>query len=416
MATIQLIVGNPASLNSSDTWLQGLLVAEGHTVNLINDDDAENVSGVDGVVISESCHSPSLASGSKYKTVSIPVICCEERHLDTLELAINSDAAGGYSGTVNVIDDGILSGTPTSGNPYTVSTGSYAAVEITNLSSDAEVLAQKNGTTKAVVWKYDSGDTGTNLYVLPGDRVALFPCANTSFATGVTAGGESIVSNVFQWAFEANELLDMSVGATTTTGGTMTLRAPVLSEPQSTWHNSHWWKVPTYLTGKWFAIPVSYSTLLIAGTSTTTGGTMTFSSTTEDFVVDMVAGSVVTTGGLMTSSIPLAMTAGSVVTTGGSITFQYEYTSTYIISNDSTFDGFGINYGTDIAYNSSTGIAYTVVSRVDVDSLLLDGIFGIPSQPYQIRKYIGEMTLPSLTILEYDGAEWKVESQTRLGL
>lgn len=223
--------------------------------------------------------------------------------------------------------------------------------------------------------------------------------------------------NIWNTGIPGSTQLNMSAGTTTTTGGSISFTAPFLSEGQSTWYNSLWWKAPTYGSGLWFEAPPVYSLQFVAGVTTTTGGTITFISSEENYIIDMSAGLTTTTGGKMTSSVPFNMTAGATITTGDSITFQLEYTSElFVISNSSTFDGLGIRYETDLAYNPSSENAYTILARVDIDSLFLDGIFGTPPQPYQILKHFDEMKNKAVVIVEYDGNEWQLISKTPISL
>ena len=107
----------------------------------------------------------------------------------------------------------------------------------------------------------------------------------------------------------------------------------------------------------------------------------------------------------------------TVTTTFTDVTFDFEYTSEeFIISNSTTFSGKGIIYGVDIAYNVGTDIGYTAVAQVDVDSILLDGIFGAAPQQYKIVQHVTDVSVPSMVELEFNGTEWVIISQTTLGL
>jgi len=230
--------------------------------------------------------------------------------------------------------------------------------------------------------------------------------------------------SVNSWSGVAgNTQLNMSAGAVTVVGGTISFTAPTLSEPQSTWYNSTWWKSPTYnvpdagTDTPWFKEAVNYTLLLKSGSVDIVGGTMTLGETSNVTTLDMTAGTVTLAGGTMTSSVPLVMTKAEVFVGGGPMTIQIEYSSEkFLISNSSTFDGLGINIGTDVALNISDGKGYKVLARVDVDTLRLDGIFGEPPQPYKILKNIHEMEGQLMTTFEFDGTNWQLVSSTRLGL
>jgi hypothetical protein len=220
-----------------------------------------------------------------------------------------------------------------------------------------------------------------------------------------------------------NIQLNMSAGSVTLVGGTMSIVAPTLSEPQSTWYNSTWWKSPTYdipVAGTdtpWFKEAVNYSLLLKSGSIDLVGGTMTLGETTNTTTLDMTAATVTLAVGMMTSSVPLSMTKAKVFVGGGGMTIEIEYSSEkFLISNSSTFDGLGISIGVDVALNTSDGKGYKILQRVDIDTLRLDGIFGTPPQPYKIVKNIHEMEGQTMTTFEFDGDRWHLVSETKLGL
>ena len=65
---------------------------------------------------------------------------------------------------------------------------------------------------------------------------------------------------------------------------------------------------------------------------------------------------------------------------------------------------------------TAAGIGYKIVSRVDVDTIRLDGIFGDPPQNYQILKQVAETSVPARIELEFNGTDWVLVSNTPLGL
>jgi len=223
--------------------------------------------------------------------------------------------------------------------------------------------------------------------------------------------------NVWDTGIAGSTTLNAEAGVFTVTGGSVQVTAPSLAEAQSTWYNGTWWKAPTYGSSLWFLTSTSPELSLDAGVVTVTGGDATFSITSDNVTLDCSAGSFVVTGGLIKSSVPLPVSKGEVQVTGGSATLQIEFTSEeFLISNDTTFDGVGITYGVDVALNTGTGEAFTVVSRVDVDTVFLDGIFGAPPQQYSIQKVVATVDLPSVVELRFNGTEWVIVDITRLGL
>jgi hypothetical protein len=74
--TALLVVANASvPLTLGDPRLQQVLVAKGFTVRLANDEDPVNVTGVNLVVLSESC--AGLMLGDKYRDVAVPVLVLE---------------------------------------------------------------------------------------------------------------------------------------------------------------------------------------------------------------------------------------------------------------------------------------------------------------------------------------------------
>ena len=230
----------------------------------------------------------------------------------------------------------------------------------------------------------------------------------TSSHAGLSSDNDAIWDN--------NKTLSASAGSITITGGSATLGAPSVSEGATTWFNSNWWPDPTFGT-TWWGSADDFVLTVDAGSITITGGSATLTESTIEIELLAEAGTVTLTGGGAKLSVPLPAGAGTISITGGSATFQIEYSSEeFIISNSSTFNGKGITLGKDIAYNNSTGIGYTILSRVDIDSLLLDGIFGTPPQPYNIQKYLTDATVKTMITVEFNGTEWVVVSTTTLGL
>jgi hypothetical protein len=192
--------------------------------------------------------------------------------------------------------------------------------------------------------------------------------------------------------------------------------APKNSEGANLWFNSEWWPDPWW-GSTWWTATSTFTLAADSGSVLITGTDATLSATGADVTLVVDIGSFTITGTDAKLSVPLVVDIGSFTITGTAVTFQIEFTSEeFIISNDTTFDGKGIIFGSDIVYNSATDLGYTAVSRVDVDSILLDGIYGAPPQPYQILEYVGSITVPSKTIIEFDGKKWRIVYTSPLGL
>ena len=217
--------------------------------------------------------------------------------------------------------------------------------------------------------------------------------------------------------------LPAEAGSFSITGGNATLIPPRTSEAQSSWYNSYWWNSPWYnipVAGtdvSWYGLPDQKYLTLTAGQYDITGGTVTFSTLDPNITLELSAGAFVITGGDAKLSVPLKLEAGEFNITGGQATLNVEFTSTaLIISTSSGAFPTNINVGTDIALNTDTDTGYTVVRYVDVDSLLLSGVFGPAPQSYKLLHYIDETTIPAKIELEFNGTEWVVIDKSPLGL
>lgn len=191
------------------------------------------------------------------------------------------------------------------------------------------------------------------------------------------------------------------------------------SEPANTWYNGEWFPSPWHKT-PWYEATDNIVLNADAFTIETIFADITTSIDILVTVMDAEPFTVLTTFTDAKLYVPFEVDSFAVTSTFQDVTFEFEFTSdVFIISTQpgETFDGKGINFGTDICYNSSTDLGYTIVSRVDVDSILLDGIFGDAPQPFQIRRFVGETpSVKSVTTVEFNGTDWNVISTTTLGL
>lgn len=203
MAAIKLIVGDAAAPQTVDTYVKGLLEGLGHTVTLTSDETAEDLTGVDGIVISESCSTTTL--GTKYNTAAVPLITHEAFYIDTLRLSSNEGGDSSGQTQMTVLDDthpimngpfAALTGTVTllsaGGNlPFgfsgTFGSGVSILAQQTSDSSHINVVAAESGATLA---------SGT----APARRAFVTVPINSDVAN-VTADAEALIKNAYVWAF-----------------------------------------------------------------------------------------------------------------------------------------------------------------------------------------------------------------------
>lgn len=205
MAQILLVVGNAGTPTAPDTYLQGVLQGLGHTVTLRSDDDADSVTGFNGVVIAESVASATIAA--KYGTAAVPVITHETGNINDLRLS-DVEGATEVSGTqIDVTSTGAAH--PIFNGPFGVfPLGTYtiftspAGLGYDNdatFPAGVQLLAHSfvDG-TRQMVFVCDTGATLTS-GTAEGKRAFIFP-TNTA-APGITNVGENMLKNAYHWAF-----------------------------------------------------------------------------------------------------------------------------------------------------------------------------------------------------------------------
>lgn len=204
MASLRLVVGDKAVFTATDTYVQGLLQGLGHTVTALSDEDAEDITGMAGVVICESCVTATL--GAKYALVAVPVVTHEPQILDDMLLV---DAANVSSVTDTLVQ--ILDGThPITNGPY----GTYAIGTLTILSSASNISFTQAGMAAGVT-KLASTSGGVQVEALACDkggaltsgtaadkRAFVWPHNNSGSL--VNTDGQAIIKNAYAWAFQAS--------------------------------------------------------------------------------------------------------------------------------------------------------------------------------------------------------------------
>lgn len=203
MAAILLVVGNAAAPTTADTYLESILEGLGHTVTLRSDDDADDVTGFNGVVIAESVASATIAA--KYGTAAVPVITHETGNINDLGF---SDVEG--STNVDTTDIDVQEPThPIMDGPH----GSFSAttwtvfsptgrlgfvIDATLPAGVVSVATDFELSTRHVCLACEEGDDLTS-GPAPGKRAFIWP---TDLASPtINANGENMLKNAYEWAF-----------------------------------------------------------------------------------------------------------------------------------------------------------------------------------------------------------------------
>lgn len=219
MATIVLVVGNAAALTAGDTVLRNRLVANGHTVVLRSDEEAEYTSAYDGVMVSDSCAGATF--GAKYDTVAKPGIALEA---PSWRLGTSSaQTAGVTQWSVNSVAglNGGLTGTQTVYSTAQTQQG----LTVASLGTGAQVIATQQGdATKAVYLVYEAGAALAGGAAAPARR-AMFRVLDAGAVSALNSNGLALLDAVIDWAYGtgAAEVTGTAVatfGFTATASGT----------------------------------------------------------------------------------------------------------------------------------------------------------------------------------------------------
>lgn len=322
------------------------------------------------------------------------------------------------------------------------STGTIVSTDTANTSATISMSASGSSTDVSVgcLYSFNSDPTiASGTSIASGQLIGTVSCSTDNYyacaydlVTGpsfdigwTTVDASFSVAAMAVFKGSASTTLDADAGAITLTGGDATLsQTGGLSEPPSTWFNS-WWKVPTFgSASEWWELAGNVTLNAELGTITLTGGDATLFDNTGDVTLDVDLGTITLTGGdaLLTSQVvTIAADAGAITLTGGDATLDIEFSGQeFTLSTSGTFDGKGIRFDTDVAFNTTNGvtagIGYKILSRIDVDTVELNGIFGTPPQGYQIMKQISETSVPARIEIEFNGTEWVLISNTPSGL
>jgi hypothetical protein len=198
MGAILLVVADSALPSTGDGVLQNVLADLSHVVTYRSDDVAEDVTGFDGVVISDSCSSATL--GTKYDTVSVPVADHEAQHWDDMRLVTAASVAEisttdvTWLATAHPIEDG----------PYGTFSGTdtiYSAASLlprSNSVASGAVLVANSGASQICCGAAETGAVLTS-GTAPARRVFMWP--RDGPATLLTEDGRNPLKNAYYWLF-----------------------------------------------------------------------------------------------------------------------------------------------------------------------------------------------------------------------
>lgn len=171
-----LVVGDKAALAAGDTVLQSRLgTTHGHTVTLRSDEESEDVTGQDFVVVAHSCSSGTI--GTKYRDVAIPVMLLEGALTDEYGFADNPGSEQVES-QFTLLDeaDALAGGNLEAGNPHSMfSVGRTVGIidTATIATGFVSVWQTVNGTVAAVIGYIPNGANRADDTEAPALRIAF---------------------------------------------------------------------------------------------------------------------------------------------------------------------------------------------------------------------------------------------------
>jgi hypothetical protein len=195
-----MVVGDAGAPTTGDAYLKGILEGLGHTVTYVSDETAEDVTGFDGIVVTDSCSSVTL--GAKYDTAAIPLVDHEAQHWDDIRMVSAASVTEISTTTITYEDDthAIANG------PYGAHTGTDTILSGSALiarstsgpASGVTQIASAGGSTNIACGAAESGATLTS-GTAPARRVFMWP--KEAAAALLTADGENPLKNAYYWAF-----------------------------------------------------------------------------------------------------------------------------------------------------------------------------------------------------------------------
>ena len=196
---ILFVVGNPASLNASDTAIRNRLQGQGYTVTVVDDSASTTADATGKGLVLISATVSSTAVGTKFKSVSVPVMLWKNTLYDEMEMSYEN-------GTHNERDVRILMPShPLAGGQTSTSlrivTGGNTTLNRGRPNSNAVSVVSRTGTNNdddLYVFGYPEGATMYLDFVAPARRVGFFFADNT--AQSANAAGWALFDAAVTWA------------------------------------------------------------------------------------------------------------------------------------------------------------------------------------------------------------------------
>ena len=422
-----IIEGTPIDINQGETYIaeSGAGVGSNRIVAFLVTDAGP------GVVPSSMTMGTQGASLVNLRTAAVAGddVACSVFYIKEADIPTGAQTIT-VSGIVN--DPKIFCFTLSNVNQTSVVKSTVGSFELTATTSVSfsGLTSVENGLALSVVARKGGGFVGlteptgwTEEFDLR-HRTGLARVAAASIVTdGSTYSGTWVGTPAGEWATVAVSFDSASKGISCTSspltfiGGDAELSATnVVSESPTTWFNGEWWRSPWWGSSWW---PAAGNVTLNCESSelSFTGGDADLVPPAITITLDCDAGALTFTGGNGALSTPVQGDAGTLTFTGGDATFSIEFTSElFTISKVGTFDNLGIIYNKDVAFNPNTDIGYKILSRIDVDTIEIDKVFGTPPQQYSIQRQIAETSLPAKMTFEFNGTDWVLIDIHNIGL
>jgi hypothetical protein len=192
---VGIVVGNSGVLTPGDLDVYERLADLGYTVTIV-DDSAAVPAGKQGFVICDSVTAATV--GTKYDTLTVPVVTLRFDLWTTNRLAANTGAATAASVLIDLVSHAITTGLA---DPLTALTSAQAQRGVLNadLPAGAQVFARPGAdATRVMGWAVPSGGTLTS-GTAQARRVALY--LPDGWPAVYTVGAVDLFEAVMTWAF-----------------------------------------------------------------------------------------------------------------------------------------------------------------------------------------------------------------------
>lgn len=197
-----LLVSKSAGPDPDDIEIRDELVAAGHTVTVIDDNNLTSTSGNghDVVVVSDTTSTSQVTN--KLESAAVPVVFLKPWVFDDNELTGSCSSSCGSSGSstalVNIVDDSHPIAAGFSNGSVTVLT-SAQTLNFGKPGTGATVIAnQVADSTKASIFAYDAGASMDGGFVAPERRVGLW--MRKAHTDDTTADGWTLFVAAVEWA------------------------------------------------------------------------------------------------------------------------------------------------------------------------------------------------------------------------